>query len=158
MTGEQQPRDRDRGIGDTADGIHEIVIGKARFAAQEHRMQEHCGLQLGRRFPERVELRVVEHTSQSLGQRTDHDSAKTGLKRLGQHFGRHVSVLQGHGGERRETRLAGESFAHAVVDETAPGQALLRRQLIAEAVEPAADQLMVDAVFVHPATALAKVR
>src|SRR5471030_2054119 len=121
-------------------------------------MQEYRSLQLGGRLPERIERRIVEHASQPLRQRADHDAAETCLDRLAEHFRRHLAVLQWNGGEGGETFFLGERLAHAVVDETAPRETRVRRQFVAEAVEPAADQLMVDAVPVHPVAALAEIR
>jgi len=76
------------------------------------------------------------------------------LQCLAEHLRGEPPILQRHGGERREARLGAQRFLHAVVDGAAPGRAFDGWQLIAEAVEPAADQLMIDAVRVHPGTAL----
>src|SRR5258706_10252880 len=41
VPGEEQPRHRDRGVGEPADRVHQIVVRKPRLAAQEHRSEEH---------------------------------------------------------------------------------------------------------------------
>src|SRR5882724_9788700 len=78
--------------------------------------------------------------------RADHDAAKTLRHRLGEHFGGHRAILQGHGGKRREARLVAQRVPHAIIDETAPGETFLGRKLVAKDVEPAADELVINAV------------
>src|SRR5512140_424738 len=68
-----------------------------------------------------------------------------------------AASLQRHGRERREAALVTELLPHAVVQVTAPREALRGRQLVAEAVEPPADYLVIDAALVHSCLAVGKV-
>ena len=83
-------------------------------------------------------------------QGADHDASKTFGHRFFEHFGGEFAVLQRHGGQRRKAALVAELFPHAIVEITRPRRTLCRRQFVTEAVEPAADHLVIDAVFVHP--------
>src|SRR5256885_17255333 len=79
------------------------------------------------------------------------------VERLGQNLCGEPAVLQRHGGERREARFLAQCLLQAVVVEAAPGEAFARRQLVAEAVQPSADELVVDAVPVHPGAPVGKI-
>src|SRR5262245_12008105 len=113
-------------------------------------MQVDAGAERRGARPERVERRVIEVSTLPLRQRTDHHAAEAALERLAQHFGRPGAILQRNRRERRKTPLRAERFPHAIVDEPAPAQTFLRHKLIAEAIQPTADELMVDAVSIHP--------
>ena len=54
MTGEQQARYGDRRIDEPAHRIDEIVIGKPRFAAYEHRMHDDGGAEFRSGRPEGI--------------------------------------------------------------------------------------------------------
>jgi hypothetical protein len=70
--------------------------------------------------------------------------------RLAQHFRGARAVLQGHGGERHEARLAQRGLRQMGIDQARPGSTLLRRHFIGEHIEPATDHLPLDLLLVHP--------
>src|SRR5262249_39958542 len=53
--------------------------------------------------------------------------------------------------------LLAQRLVEAVVVEAAPREPFARRQLVAEAVEPATDELVVDAVPVHPGAPIGEI-
>ena len=146
MAGIDQPRHRDQGVGDAADRIGHAVIVHAVVAALEHRMDEHH-----RRRARRPPPRTDRATGSSSTPPTPFGwvpiiaPVKPAAMRLAQHFGRARAVLQRHGGERNEPRLALGGLRQMRVDQPRPGRALLGRQFVAEHVEPAADDLAFDA-------------
>ena len=75
-------------------------------AALEHRMDEDDRAELVGGLPERIERGIVEHAALALGLGADHRALEAGGMRLAQHFGGARAVLQRHGGERHEARLA----------------------------------------------------
>ena len=95
MPGEQQSRDRDRGIGDATDRIDEIVVGDTRIAAQKHRVQEDASFEIGCRLPERVETGIVQTTASNAERLcTDHRTCESALERLGKHLRGQATILQ----------------------------------------------------------------
>ena len=119
-------------------------------AALEHRMDEHDRAKFVGGFPERRQRGIVEHAAFAFGLGADHGALEAGGMRLAQHFGGARAVLQRHGGERHEARLAHRGLRQMGVDQPRPGRALLRRHFVGEHVEPAADHLTLDLLLVHP--------
>ncbi len=113
-------------------------------------MHEYRRLQVRGRLPESIERGVVEISCIAFRQSTDHHSAETLVERFAQHFGGEPAVLQRHRREGSKAGFLAQFLLQAVVVEAAPGEALACGELVAEAVEPPAHELMVDAVPVHP--------
>ena len=153
MTREQHPGDRRRGVDAAPDGVDHVVVQEAGIAAAEHRVQVDRRAELGRRLPERIEVGIVEIAVPSLGLGADHGARKAGRDRLAQHLGGELARLQRHRRQGRETAIAVARAEQMLVEEPAPRRALVRRHLVAEAVEPAAANLDVDAVLAHPGMA-----
>src|SRR5215813_6131158 len=80
MSGKQEPRHRDRGVGQAPDGVDEVVVREPRLTTQEHRVHEHRGAQVGGRLPERVERGIVEVAAYAIGQRADHHAPEALLE------------------------------------------------------------------------------
>jgi hypothetical protein len=85
-----------------------------------------------------------------LGLGADHGTSEARGMRLAQHLGGARAVLHRHGGQRHEAWLALCGLCQVRVDQARPFSALLRRHLIGEHVEPAADHLALDLLLVHP--------
>ena len=66
MAGKQQPRRRNRRIGEAADRVDEIVVGEALVAADVMRMQEQRGFSYRGYLPERVKRGIVEIAADAL--------------------------------------------------------------------------------------------
>ncbi len=157
MAGKKQPRQRDRGVGDAPDRVHQIVIVHAIIAADEHRMNEERRLVRRARLPERIEIGIVELAELTLGLGPDHHAVKTLSQRLFQHLRGEDAALQRHAGQRGERGQFLDVLQRAFVHEAAPIRALLGRQLVAENIEPASDQLAIDACLAEPFLALVEI-
>ena len=157
MAGKQQPRHRDRRIGETADRVDEIIVGEALVAADVMRMQEQRGFAHRRDFPERIERGVVEIAADALWLGRDHRAVKPRVERLLKHPGRKLPVLQRHGGEREHRVQHRRILLHVLVVEARPIGALLARQIVAVDIGPAADELAVDPRLFEPVAALGQI-
>ena len=113
-------------------------------------MDEQRAAELVGRAPERIERGIVEHAADALRLRPDHRACKARRMRLAQHLRGARAVLQRHGGERDQARLCPRGGEQMLVREARPARAFLRRQFVAEHVEPAADHLALDLLLVHP--------
>ncbi len=100
MAGEQQPRHRDRRVGEAADGVDQIVIGEPLVAADVMGMEEDRRLPRRGDLPERVERGVVEIAADPLGLGRDHRALEAGVERFFEYPGGQRPVLQRHRGER----------------------------------------------------------
>ena len=154
MTRKKKTCDRYGRIGHTTHRADKTVSLEPVIARAECRMNEKRCLARGRHLPERLQIGVVEHAGSALGLGADHRAVESGFERLFENLGGMLAALHRHGGERHQRRQRLDALDEVLVVEAAPIGALLGRQFVAEAVEPAADQLMVDAVLAHPGAAL----
>ena len=83
-------------------------------------------------------------------QRADHGARKTRRYRRLEHGGCARAVAKRHGRQRHEARLGFGCRHQHVVGEPAPAFAFGARQFIAEHVDPAAHDLLVDSLLGHP--------
>ena len=157
MPGEHQPRQRDRGIRHAADRVHQIVVLHPIIAADEHRMDHQRDFMRVARFPERIEIGIVELAELALGLGADHRAVKALAERLFEHLRRELAALQRHAGQRLQRRQRLDVLQHGLVHEAAPIGALFRRQLVAEDIEPGADELIIDARLAEPFLALVEI-
>src|SRR3984957_19577228 len=157
MPGIDESRQRDAGIGQPADGVHHVKGAEPIVAADEHRVDEDRHLLRRSRFPEWIEIGIVERAAHALGLGSDHDAFEALAERLFEHGCRELAALQRHAGERLDRRQTGNRGQHVLVDEAAPVGAFRPRQLVAEHVEPAAGQLAIDLLFREPVLALAEI-
>jgi hypothetical protein len=104
-------------------------------------------------LPEGRQVRIVEDPGGALGLRADHGAVEAGVERLLQDLGSEPARLHRDGRERYQEGQLGGGGQHVGVEEAAPVGRLLGRQVIAEHVEPAADDLLVDAMCREPLAA-----
>ena len=154
MAGIEQARDRDARVGDAADRADEAVGLQTFVRRTKCRMDEQRRLAPRRGLPERIEVRIVEHALGALRLGADHRAAEAGVERLLQHLGRVLAGLQRHGRKRHEKWMGFHTLEQVLVEEPAPVGAFVGRNVIAEHVEPAADDLLVDAAVGEPFAAL----
>jgi hypothetical protein len=88
-----------------------------------------------------------------LGWVADHGAVETGVERLLEHLGGMPAGLQRHRRERHQERIGLHAREHVRVEIAAPVGALVRRDVVAEQVEPAAHHLPVNAARGEPALA-----
>ena len=72
------------------------------------------------------------------------------IKRLAQHLGGELAILHGHGGERHEEGIIAHALQHVLIQEAAPVSALFGGNVVAEHIEPAANDLLVDVLVGQP--------
>src|SRR5437764_10814947 len=157
MAGEQQPRHRDRRIGEASDRIDEVVVGEALVAADVVRVQEQRRLPRRSNLPERVERGVVEIATGSFWLGRDHRAVKTRVERLFEDTRCELPVLQRYGGEREHRFQRCRVLLHVLVVEPRPVGALLARELVAVDIGPAADELAIDPRLLEPIAALRQI-
>ena len=150
MAGIDDAAHRDQRVGDAADRIGHAIVMHPVVAALEDRMDEERRAQFMGRLPEGLQRGIVQHAADALWLGADHGSGHARRMALAQHLRRAGAILQRHGGQRHEALfLLGEGL-QMLIDEPRPGHALRARQFIAEHVEPAAGDLTVDLLLVHP--------
>ena len=157
MAREQQPRHRNRRIGEAADRVDEIVVGEALVAADVMRMQEQRGFSYRGYLPERVKRGIVEIAADALWLGRDHRAVKPGIERLFEDARGQFPILQRHGGEREHRFQRRRILLHVLVVEARPIGALLARQIVAVDIGPAADELAVDPRLFEPVAALRQI-
>ena len=157
VAGKQQPRHRDRRVGEAPDRVDQIVAVEPVVAADVMRVQEDRGVARRRHLPERVERRVVEIAADALRLGRDHRAAEPGVERLFQHLCRERAILQRHGGERGQLGQRRGVLRHVLVVEARPVGALGGRQVVAVDIGPAADELVVDPRRLQPVAALRQI-
>ena len=126
MAREEQPRHRDRRIGQAADRVQEIVAGQPLVAADVMRMEEERRAARRGHLPERVELGIVEIAAHALGLGRDHRTLEAPVERLLEHPRSELAILQRHGGERASSGESGGVIRQVLVKEARPVGALRR--------------------------------
>ena len=150
MARADQSRHRHRGIGDAAQPVGEAEIVHSCVASIEAWMNVDDRASLVRRMPERIEVGVVQSAADAARQRADHRAGKSRSHRCLQHAGCARAVAKRHGRERHEMRLRLGRGKQTIIGEPAPRLGFGAGQLIAEHIDPTADDLAVDALLGHP--------
>ena len=109
------------------------------------------------RPPERFEIGIVERAALAFRLGANHGAVEAGIERLVQNLRGELAALQRNRRQRRESLELLDAFEHVLIEKARPVGALLRRQLIGEHVEPAADHLLVDFLLDEPLLAMVDV-
>ena len=150
MTRADQSRHRHRGIGDAAQPVGEPEIVHPCVASIEAWVNVDDRASLIRSLPERIEVGVVQSAADAARQRADHGAGKSCNHRRLQHAGCARAVAKRNGRERHEMRLRLGRGKQTIVGKPAPRLGFGAGQLIAEHIDPTADDLTVDALLGHP--------
>ena len=148
-----QPRHRDRCVGDAAEAVGEAEIVHPHVAGVVARMNMNERARLVRRLPKWIEVGGIERRADAARQRADHGAGKARLDLVLEYRSGARAVAERHGRKRHEMRLGLGGGEQAVVGEPCPGFGFRARQLVTEHVDPAAGDLFVDALLGHPSEA-----
>src|ERR1019366_6685537 len=113
-------------------------------------MNEKRCLARGRHLPERLQIGVVEHAGGALGLGADHRAVEALVERVLENPRGKLARLHWHGCQRDKKWNPGSRLEHMLIEKAAPFKRFIRRQVVAEHVEPTANRLFVNAAVGEP--------